>query len=62
MISVTNAGQMINGRQYVELSGLSTDEKTTHGVLNGSSFFEMDTGNVYFFDEENDVWLGGDEQ
>ena len=25
-------------------------------VLNGSSFFEMDTFDVYFFDEENSVW------
>lgn len=46
----------------VELSGLSTDTKTTgtfagKAIANGSSFFEMDTQNVKFYDAENDVWV-----
>ncbi len=43
--------------QFYELWGLSTDPKPTgNQVLNGSTFFEMDTGDVYVFDKENDTW------
>ena len=40
----------------IKLRGLSTDDKPMEGVPNGSSFLEMDTGNVYVFDEENTQW------
>ena len=45
-----------------ELSGLSTDTKPTgtfagKAIANGSSFFEMDTQNVKFYDAENDAWV-----
>lgn len=48
----------------VELSfkGLSTDSKPTvkYGdipITNGSTFFEMDTQEVYFYDGGSDSWL-----
>lgn len=37
--------------------GLSTDEKPTVNIVNGSVFIEMNTSKVYFFDEENTSWL-----
>ena len=42
--------------------GLSTDDKPTQTwegtkILNSSSFFEMDTSKVSFYDEESDDWL-----
>lgn len=37
--------------------GLSTDIKLTAHVENGSSFVEMDTGIVWFFDESTGQWL-----
>ena len=37
--------------------GLSTDTKPTAGVANGAVFVEMNTGKVYFFDEEGAQWL-----
>lgn len=40
----------------IEAWGLSADEKPTERVLNGSSFIEMDTGKVYFYDEANAQW------
>lgn len=41
----------------LELSGLSTDTKPTgEKIPNGSSFLEMDTGTVYFWDKENSQW------
>lgn len=45
---------------YVELRGLSTDEKPTeiNGKIigNGSVFIEIDTGKLYFYDKENEQW------
>lgn len=48
-------------RSYVELYGLSTDEKP-ESVFNGSAignastFYEMDTKKLYIYDEENHRW------
>lgn len=40
-----------------DLRGLSNDSKPTHDqVPNGSSAFEMDTGDVFFWDKENKQW------
>ena len=46
----------------VNLNGLSTDTKPTgtyegKKIANGSTFFEMDTQTVKFYDAENDVWV-----
>ena len=45
----------------LELCGLSTDTKPTEyngdKVSNGSTFYEMDTKNVYIYDAENSSWL-----
>ena len=57
MVTIANAGIVKNGRQLLDLNGLSTDNKPTGEVLNGSSFFEMDTQDAYFFDQENETWI-----
>lgn len=36
--------------------GLSTDTKPVDAP-NASSFYEMDTGVLYLFDKDNQVWL-----
>lgn len=36
---------------------LSTDTKPIEGVENATTLYEMDTGKVFLFDEENKVWL-----
>lgn len=38
-----------------ELKGLSSESKPLDAP-NGSTFIEMDTGNVYMFDAENGTW------
>jgi hypothetical protein len=58
---ITNSIGYQNAVKF-ELSGLSTDTKPTgtfagKTIANGSSFFEMDTQNVKFYDAENDVWV-----
>ena len=45
-----------------DFTGLSTDEKPTETfeeckILNASTFFEMDTKKVSFYDESTDDWL-----
>lgn len=36
---------------------LSTDTKPTTRITNGSMCIEMDTGDIYMFDEDNSQWL-----
>ena len=49
-------------KDELSFKGKSTDSKPTHTfegikITNGSSFFEMDTQNVYFYDGSTDSWL-----
>ena len=37
--------------RYAEMFGLSTEDKPTAGLVTGSRFTEVDTGDVYLFDE-----------
>lgn len=53
---VTPAGRADTTMHSQRLRGLSTDTKPTKDIPNGSSFLEMDTGNVYMWDEENEQW------
>lgn len=56
MVTITKAGAVKNGKQYLEFAGLSTDTKPTAGVMNGSLFHEMDTTKIYAFsDKPNDA-------
>jgi len=43
-------------KQEVEYRGLSTDEKPTENIENGTIFIEIDTGKVYMYDLENEEW------
>ena len=50
-----------SGEYFVgDLAGLSTDAKPTEidsmKVGNGCSFIEIDTGKLFFFDLENELW------
>lgn len=51
--SKTNGKEI--GAYPQECYGLSSDEKPLT-VLNGSTFYEMDTRTTYIFDAENKVW------
>ena len=41
------------GREYY---GLSTDVKPTDAPGNGASFLEMDTGKVFVWDAQGQLW------
>lgn len=48
---------------YRELSGLHDDEKPS-GLSTGSVFVEVDTGDVYLYDEVDEQWnkVGGSDE
>lgn len=46
-----------SGTGYCEYAGLSTDNKPTVGVGNGSIFTEVDTGDEYAFNFDSTAWV-----
>ena len=52
--------KLSHGTNYVELEGLSTDDKPTENVGINSKFYELDTNSVYYF--TGDAWakVGGE--
>lgn len=48
----------IDGKTYYEFSGKHIDTKPTGSdISTGSTFFEVDTGDVYAYEEESATWL-----
>lgn len=43
---------------FCKFAGNSNDTKPTTGIVTGSTFFEVDTGVEYAFDEDSGVWVG----
>lgn len=57
-MAITN--KLSHGTDYVELEGLSTDEKPTEGIGVNSKFHELDTGDTFYFTGETWAKVGGD--
>lgn len=60
MITLNKYGDKAN-RIWMELFGLSTDEKPIQKfednfIGNASTYYEMDTRKSYIYDEENHKW------
>lgn len=48
----------VKGTYPPEWLGLSTDDKTTiDNPVNGSSFFEFNTGDKYYYNKDASVWI-----
>lgn len=64
MVTIYNTKKNIlkDNKSYIltELRGLSTDTKPTEIetdlIENGSVFIEIDTGDVYIYDQDNEEW------
>lgn len=41
--------------RYAKFAELSTDTKPTGSYATGSEFFEVDTGDTYYYDEDGDT-------
>lgn len=54
--NINNAGKFL-----VKLRGLADDEKPTTinggAIENGSEFLEIDTGDLYYFNEDDTEWV-----
>ena len=61
MVRIIVNRPFIEGKNYIEAAGLSTDEKPTGTVITGSLFLEADTGDVYVYEETGGDWtkIGG---
>lgn len=62
MVSISKIGEQANDR-VLEVAGLSTDVKPIGEIdgvriVNGSTYIEMDTCDIFMYDEENQKWLG----
>ena len=51
MVRILEQRQLDNSKVYAEIAGKSTDSKPVTGLATGSKFTEVDTGDVYLFDE-----------
>ena len=57
MIRTLELKPFTDGLNLVKLAGLSTDTKPTTGIVTGSEFLEVDTGDVYAFAEgDSPAW------
>ncbi len=57
MITYYSNKQYDETTQMVEIACLSTDSKPTAGIANGSLCLEMDTGDIYAFNEAGTAWV-----
>ena len=57
MFTNTKATYIGNDKILVESVCLSTDSKPTTGIANGSLVLEMDTGDIYAFNEAGSAWV-----
>ena len=56
MITVLKNIYFDGDARYIEAYGLSTDDKPTDDICNGSMYIEMDSGKVYFYDAAGEAW------
>ena len=56
MFTVTKVVRIIDGKELVDSVCLSADTKPTR-FANGSMCLEMNTGDVYAFNEDDSAWV-----
>ena len=61
MITVESRVRVGKNKYQTDFNGLSTDTKPTGSyegseIANGSTFMELDTHKVAFYDEEGEAW------
>lgn len=55
MVSIDR--QSIGGKVFNRVRCLSTDTKPTNHIKNGSTLYEIDTGEGYVFDKDSMTWF-----
>lgn len=46
----------VTSKYLVDIACLSTDTKPTDGIVTGSIALEVDTGDIYAYDEAGEEW------
>jgi hypothetical protein len=57
-MAITN--KLSHGTNYVELEGTSQDDKPEEGIGVNSKFYELDTGDTYYWTGEAWAKVGGE--
>ena len=57
-MAITN--KLSHGTDYVELEGTSDDTKPEEGIGINSKFYELNTGDTYYWDGETWQKVGGE--
>ena len=52
MVRILVENTFTQGKKYIEAAGLDTDTKPISGIVTGSLFLEVNTGDVYARDED----------
>lgn len=54
-----NLIQIFEGQNlhYAEIAGASSETKPTTGIVDGSTFLETDTGDLYVYNEAGAAWV-----
>ena len=52
MIRILEERTFVEGKKFICAAGLSTDTKPEENLVTGSVFIEVDTWDVYLYDEE----------
>ena len=56
MITVLKKEEIAFGNDIIEIACLHDDTKPTEDVATGSLALEVDTGDIYAFDEVSEAW------
>lgn len=61
MVRILTERIIEGNNRYIEAAGLHDDSKPTAGIVTGSVFVEVDTGDAYLYDEHGAEWdkVGG---
>lgn len=57
MIRIVDERILDSNHKIIEAYGLSTDTKPTDKLITGSVFYEVDTSNVYLYNEASSAWV-----
>lgn len=57
MVTFSGISRVNSETPYCEGYCLSTDVKPTEDIRNGSILVEIDTGKVFFFNEDSSTWV-----
>lgn len=57
MVRILEQRIIEGNKKYIECACLSTDSKPAADIATGSNALEVDTSDVYFFDEVSSTWI-----